>query len=92
VLAQDTTLNGSGCISAHPSGWLRRDDTYEARFQSCREGGFIDENGDPITPLDAAEAPESAEPVEAVEPLSEPVVESTEEPGGNGYGKGGKPK
>lgn len=49
VLAQDTTESGSGCLSAHPSGWLRQDNpTYIQRRDACVTGGYIDEEGNPL--------------------------------------------
>jgi hypothetical protein len=38
VLAQNTTENGSGCMSMHPSGWLSEDNpNYQARFDACQQ-------------------------------------------------------
>lgn len=84
VLAQDnTSLSGSGCASMHPSGWLMRDGdvAYQERLESCEAW---QENQ--LAPLQ--------EPVSEPEPVfnfdPEPVEDPTK--GGNGWGKGGKPK
>ena len=66
VLAQDTTASGSGCLSAHPSGWLRRDNTFEARRDACiGEGYTYDDEGNPTPPPNplAEPATPAAEPV-----------------------------
>jgi hypothetical protein len=72
VLAQDTSEFGSGCASAHPSGWLfRGDDASDvARAEACE--AFPDSGAAP--PLEQPEAvtePSVTEP-SATEPSTTP--------------------
>ena len=86
VLAQELgpneTLEGSGCASLAPSGWLQRDPDPAAdlaRVQDCTNKGYLDENGNPTTPPDPASS------------VSDPLIAPVEEqPGGTGTDTGAK--
>jgi hypothetical protein len=99
VLAQDTSVNGSGCGSIHPSGWLRRGNVEE-RARACESFENLDQ-GDQLGVEPGTEP--LSEPSYLSEPVTEPTTEPTTEPaleplpeaptgGSKGWGKGGRPK
>jgi len=64
VLADDGTLSGSGCLSASPSGWLHRDDTFVQRRDACIGKGYTyDDEGNPMPPDPLAQPATIPEPL-----------------------------
>jgi hypothetical protein len=94
VMAQDTSENGSGCGSIHPSGWLRRGNV-ENRARACESFENleqVDQFG--VEPITEPVTEPLSEPTYLAEPTAEPTSEPTfsEPTGAKGWGKGGRPK